>query len=388
MVNSMFYLSMIVSNVKALHLRGDTEPLLLHIGPLKTGSTTFQNQLKVCADRGLYEGLYSDIYGAKGNICEVAFARRANCEQTLPCDLMHRTAEAVESFVKHVPGRKIMSCEWFAGFAEEDFGGMKAIRALRDVTSDYSTSVVFLYRSGVSLALSIYNEKFKHRPPRAAREGGPIYHLDLDTGRVQNKLDEKPPIVPLSQWEIPWDQPLMSCDVIGKYVEVFGRERVKVIDYDGLKANGADLADTLLNSAGMPPLPKVCKGENENEAVSLDGELIMLSFSEHIKNHFNCTLNASAPVENTVAELESLSPPRLCSDLEEVQSLAWMRDTDCRAKYGDLFLMSNSTATFHAMKEKLPYCQVHVEEMLTSSKWQSILTEQYVKLSRTLSLCI
>merc|ERR1712176_486803 len=125
-------------------------------------------------------------------------------------------------------------------------------------------------------------------------------------------------IVPFSQWNILWDDPTMSCDVIGKYVEVFGRQRVKVIDFDGLKASGADLVDTILNSVGMPPLPEACSRQDDNPSISNDDKLIMLSFSKHIKSRFNCTLNATVWAENILTEVKSLSPPMNCSDLEEV----------------------------------------------------------------------
>jgi hypothetical protein len=341
--------------------------LLLHIGTWKTGSTSFQEHVSRCTAAGLYAGwpkLGNKVVDAKA-YASVAFALRKR-----PGGAKNRPNK-IMNFVKNIPGQKIVSSEEFSGLEPAE------IRQLACLTSGYNVTIVFVYRNGAALMRSIYNQNIK-------------------VGQVSVPFEEFVKSYPMTFWRSAqftsasgdgrtvWGAVPMAAlneeNVIANYVSVFGEDKVKVLDLDGLDAHHADLTDAILEAGGMRPLPGRCKlEEKHNAAVNTDRHLVSSAFSRYVQQKHRCTMR-SGPTNS----LNSFTPPRKCTNFSRLLTIARARDSDCRKRFGHLFRLADINSTDRAIQKELQHCEVDVEHMMASATWQERFAEQFTK---TRQLC-
>merc|ERR550525_340640 len=151
---------------------------------------------------------------------------------------------------------------------------------------------------------------------------------------------------------------------------------MKVIELDGLMASGADIVTALLAAGGMSPLPGRCKSESSegaNPSVGIDDDLLYGVFLRFVWKLHSCGFKETVDISH----LKQFDLPRRCRGMGELVRSATAADERLRAKFGDLILYANRTATLNAMQDKLPYCEIDEHEILNSVIWQERLRTMY-----------
>lgn len=225
----------------------------LHMGPHKTGSTYIQKTLFDNQDTIRKAGIdYSKVmkegHNAHHELAEKLYAKQ------------YDTAEKLLEEIKSSDSDIFLSSENFDRLDIED------IRFLAQSINEYQVEIIFFKRRLDDLLISSWQESIKH-------------------GEVESwvQFSFNHLLRPLSS-EI-----LNNTKLIEKYEIIFGRNNIKIIDFDTAKLERKDICDLIFDAIDKKELKGITSGVLINESMSYsDVEIIrILNVIYRQKNHLH-----------------------------------------------------------------------------------------------------
>ena len=194
--------------------------LLLHVGSWKTGSSSMQSAWLFNKQELRARGIGFPRSGKWWKLvhCGLTLAGQDSKAMKTPYKAQFNETFEVLKFLQTFEGNVILTCEGFSNL--QSF----RLRLLRDLVSDFDVTVVYTYRNALSKMFS----QFRFNSMK-----GVILESASDYF-----------------WHGPWDE----TEAIANLVTVFGRERVRILDYDGVLFAGESLANVALRAAFGPAL--------------------------------------------------------------------------------------------------------------------------------------
>lgn len=164
------------------------------------------------------------------------------------------------------------------------------------------------------------------------------------------------------------EQGLHTADVLGRYEEVFGMDRLRVIDYYGVKAAGVDIAYALLCEVAGVLCGDKALFEHTKE-VNAQETLVAAQAFDHMRVYMRsagdsyraCSEQNAVSFRDLFKSLlaKSVKPlPIVRSSLSLLAPYAERVDGSVRQRYGAVTLYANATAN-----EAVRASQVQVEEL-------------------------
>lgn len=274
----------------------------VHIGPSKTGTTYIQAVLASLKDH-----LPNKQFCWPGSSDGKIFAKLADA-------LDDRNTAVIASFRSSI--NKCMSKGLNVIISSEHFHFMKNITLFTDFFTPYSPYIIAYRREYLSVQYSSYAE--------------------------ENKLNPRPwPMMDFLPYAIIGANQLAengnNRDVVRYLKSKFGEDKLIIVDYDGVKAAGKDIAEVMLCNVLHiycgEALPVAFRASTINKKPDM-APYNMLSLLEDFLAFLSCQLDVSAPgvysklVKQLIASMESgtaYRPPRAGSSF---RSLWWVSEEE------------------------------------------------------------
>ncbi|UYM18517.1 hypothetical protein [Endozoicomonas euniceicola] len=185
--------------------------LILHIGPHKTASTYIQKCLVENRDALKAKGYLYPEAGQEFLYGHHKLAEAFSCKQTYK---LKNIKEEIDSF----DGNVIISSENF------DRLGIENIQLIKDSFRDHEFEIYYFKRSYQDVLFSNWQEDVKHGSCKTWSE----YIVEPISRPFGSKI-------------------LNHCLVLDSYASVFGKNKLRIIDYDYVIRNNYDIFDFFIN---------------------------------------------------------------------------------------------------------------------------------------------
>jgi hypothetical protein len=251
----------------------------------------------------------------------------------------------------------------------------EGVKVLEEMLTGFEVTIVYVYRELLSHMVSLHFEscRFEHNKAFSVPFSTYLFSI-LD--KVPNILDPAQALQP--------------------YKEVFGKDRIAVVDMNGVAAAKEDLVRVIVcQIAGG-----LCSHDaaffkadvSSNPSYSLLHSQVFSYYHAFVKEHNKgkchfCNPKIYAAYKDFDAQLNrdmvtKSAPvvPVLRSHLGMLIPAAERLDNQLRAEYGDRILYGNATANQRAMREGVHVESLNAEEFVMSEPWIEYM-QQYFKAS-------
>lgn len=200
--------------------------LILHVGPHKTGSSYLQKRLML--SRGLLDSsgfLYPEDFF-------FVFGHHLLCPALEKSVVVEQDLLSIETINKY-DGDVIISSENFSVQPKSFFQKLKSLFAAEEIL------VVYVYRTSTDRLFSYWNEQIKHGSSQGFFEySGPMFIRPYVSAELNH---------------------MIFLDMVS---DVFGRDSLKIIDYNSVRKNGNACQDFFGALGCKSPVPDVSEDVN------------------------------------------------------------------------------------------------------------------------------
>ena len=205
---------------------------IIHIGPHKTGSTyiqktLFENKNKLKEVGIVYPDTLNETHIAHHDLAEKLYTKQ------------YSEANIILSDMKNTDLDILISSENFDRLDEED------VQVLAQALEGYHVEIVFFKRRLDDLLISSWQESIKH-------------------GGIESwsKYCFKHLLRPFSS------EVLNNSNIVDLYANVFGKETIKIIDFDFAKELKNDISDLLFQAIEVPKLKGLGRKQSINQSMA------------------------------------------------------------------------------------------------------------------------
>jgi hypothetical protein len=347
---------------------------VVHIGPHKTSSTHIQAFIARFAPELQQDNLYwlQDSISPKNhgtaNAKNLVYFAMALSSHTDPYGTIPKMKTFFEESLA-TNSSVIISSEGLDSCPTE------GVKVLEEMLTGFEVTIVYVYRELLSHMVSLHFESCRFEHNKA-------FSVPFST-YLFSTLDKMPNILDPAQ-------------TLQPYKEVFGKDRISVVDMYGVAAAKEDLVRVVMcEIAGG-----LCSHDaaffkadvSSNPSYSLLHSQVFSYYHAFVKEHnkgkcrfCNPKMIAAykdfdAQLNRDIATKSSPVVPVLRSHLGMLIPVAERLDDQLRAEYGDRILYGNATANQRAMREGVHVESLNAEEFVMSEPWNEYM-QRYFKAS-------
>ena len=258
---------------------------------------------------------------------------------------------------------------------------------IRDHFPKYRISILLYYRNTLSWSYSMYRQELRDFPLRTP--------VTLSAYLLQ---------------AVPLDSPIASyMSIFYKFEKAFGRDNMKIVDYDGFQRHGVNIMDSFFSALNLrvdgsvfESMHKVDQtGKTSNtglDSVEIHTRQLWRMFDMYCQDHKGCsTYNArndeilrySHLSNRTTLGTFAPSIPVKCLHLGMLSSYSLELDKLFRQNFGDVILYGDAKATAELITAQSSLCQLDIDAVLTGERerWNKIFRRQFAQLSSEGLVC-
>jgi len=170
---------------------------------------------------------------------------------------------------------------------------------------------------------------------------------------------------------------------IARYIEVFGRDHVHIVDYHGSRSSG-DITNAMLSAASLPVFDEEISDPHPGEGIGQQEvylRQLWAMLEEHAQSQNNCTLAWPANPTSMMVDMPEIIfnaslVPTKCFDVDSIKNMALSADQDYRKTFSDIMLFGREDLVRDSILGFPQICEVDSQAIKGSAAWQDQFNRQ------------